>query len=40
MRQCIAEGHTAEDCGEMSERETWNDLRERRMESPAAAAGY
>jgi transcriptional regulator with XRE-family HTH domain len=24
----------------MNERETWNDLRERRMESPATVAGY
>ena len=24
----------------MSERESWNDLRERRMDSPAARAGY
>ena len=24
----------------MSERESWNDLRERRMDSPAASAGY
>ena len=25
---------------EMSERESWNDLRERRMDSSAARAGY